>query len=108
MSHLRRLSSLLPVLAMLFALAGIAGARAGAERMASPELSALCLGGEQPAASHDCQACCLPKLTGVPQAAHVQRPGTLLAGLLLPEPVGFGLGGFSLASPLSRGPPALA
>lgn len=113
MSLMRRLAALLPVLALLFALAGIAGARAGAERLTQPEHFALCLGGEktggeQPAGGHECLDCCLPTLVGAPALLAVPMQGVRLLGALAPQAGAFELAGLGPLQPSSRGPPVLA
>jgi hypothetical protein len=105
MMRLRSLRSLLPVLALLFALAGIASARAGTERVASPAGFALCLGAEQPDGGHDCLDCCLPQAGATSAAVPLPMLWSRLAVMLRLESADFALNGFGLPQPLSRGPP---
>lgn len=111
MSRLRALTSFFPVLALLFALAGIAGARAGAERFGSPSAFALCMAGAQtsgelPDGGHDCLNCCLS--SGISTLAPSEMPTlwSSVVAVLQGPGADFALNGFGLPAPLSRGPPA--
>jgi hypothetical protein len=119
----------IPLLCAFFALAGIAGARAGAEKLADPARSghfALCLPSgktglpsdkaglptEDPGSTlppdHDCGLCCLALGTALPPPGQIfvgeDRPAS-------PDPVLSGEHQFREAPrllPWSRGPPATA
>lgn len=109
MSRLRALGWLFPVLAMLFAVAGVANARLRGDAAGTPLVLALCSGSEQPAGGHDCLDCCLPGPVVTPSSAPaLPTLWSSVAGPLLPDGRDFGLNGFGLARVLARGPPALA
>ena len=111
MSRLRSLKSLLPVLAVLFALASIAGARAGAERLGSPSAFALCMAGAQtsgelPDSGHDCLDCCLSSGTSTVAPGEMPTLWSSVVAVLRGQGADFALNGFGLPAPLPRGPPA--
>lgn len=108
MLRLRLLKSLLPLLAVLFALTGVANARLRGENAGTPAAYALCLGSEQPDGRHDCLDCCLPGLADAPPSPTLPTLWSSVAAVLDPEGRDFGLSVFGLERPLSRGPPALS
>jgi hypothetical protein len=105
MSRLRLLSSLIPLLAVLFALTGVANARLRGENAGAPAAFSLCLGSEQPDGRHDCLDCCLPGLAFAPPAPALPTLWSSVDVVLKPVGRDFGLGVFGLMRPLSRGPP---
>ncbi|MCA0407176.1 MAG: hypothetical protein LCH39_13620 [Proteobacteria bacterium] len=106
MLHLRSLRSLIPLLAVLFALTGVANARLRGENVGVPAAFALCQGSEQSNGGHDCLDCCLPGLALATPLPALPTLWSSVAAVLAPEGRDFGLGGFGLERPLSRGPPA--
>lgn len=104
---------MVPLVCALFALSGIASARAGGARLAAPEglvKIALCLPSGQPADSpqhdHDCDSCCLvvPVALVPPQAFALLAPA--IAGALAPNGEVLPVYSGPRLLPWSRGPPA--
>lgn len=106
MLRLRSFRSLIPLLAVLFALTGVANARLRGESAGAPASFSLCQGSEQPNGGHDCLDCCLPGLALVTPAPALPMLWSSVAAVLVPEGRDFGLGVFGLKRPLPRGPPA--